>query len=79
VRHGEATEVLVEIDRTADELLEIKISNNGRLLDTKQNRGVGSAMFDELTLRWSLTNNRATVKVDLNASLPLSVISVGKF
>jgi hypothetical protein len=36
-------------------------------------------MFDELTLRWSLTNNRATVKVDLNASLPLSVISVGKF
>lgn len=79
VRHGEASEVLVEIDRTADELLEIKISNNGRLLDQKQNPGVGSAMFDELTLRWSLTNNRASAQVDLIASLPLSVISVGKF
>lgn len=79
VRHGEASEALVEIDRTADELLEIKISNNGRLLDQKQNPGVGSAMFDELTLRWSLTNNRATAQVDLIATLPLSVISVGKF
>ena len=79
VRHGEASEVFVEIDRTADELLEIKISNNGRLLNQKPGRGVGSVMLDELTLRWSLINNRASSKVELIASLPLSVISVGTF
>ena len=79
VRHGEATEVLVEIDRDANELLVLKISNNGRLLDAKIRNGVGSAMFDELTLSWSLTNNRATVRVDLDALLPISVIAAGKF
>lgn len=79
VRHGEAKEVLVEIDRSADELLILKISNNGRLLDTKIRRGVGSAMLDELTLDWSVTNNRATVRVDLDAKLPISVVTAGRF
>lgn len=78
VRHGEAKEVLVQIDRSADELLILKISNNGRLLDPKLRRGVGSAMLDELTLEWSVTNNRATVRVDLDAKLPISVVTAGR-
>ncbi|MEN9956335.1 MAG: hypothetical protein RLY34_1142, partial [Actinomycetota bacterium] len=79
VRHGEAKDVLVEIDRDANELLVLKVSNNGRMLDSKIRRGIGSSMLDELTLNWSLTNNRATVRVDLDAELPISVITVGKF
>lgn len=75
VRHGEATNVLVEIDRDAKELLILKISNNGRLLEPKIRPGIGSAMLDELTLDWSITNNRATVRVDLNAQLPISIIT----
>lgn len=74
VRHGEATEVSVSIDRTNDELLAIKISNNGRQLSSKLNRGVGSSMLDELTLSWSLVNNRVTATVDLEAMLPISLI-----
>jgi hypothetical protein len=74
VRHGEATEVSVSIDRTNDELLAIKISNNGRQLSSKLNRGVGSSMLDELTLSWSLVNNRAAATVDLEAMLPISLI-----
>lgn len=78
VRHGEAKEVLVQIDRSADELLILKISNNGRLLDPKLRSGVGSAMLDELTLQWSVRNNRATARVDLDAVLPIAVSKSGR-
>ena len=78
VRHGEANQVDIAIDRTADELLIIEASDNGRGVGKVAKSGVGSSMLDDLTVRWSLTNNRASSRTVLEALLPLSGISVGK-
>ncbi len=78
VRHGEAKNILIEVDRSDEEILIIRASNNGRFLTTKEFTGVGSQMLDGLTLDWSLTNNRALGQVVLEAHLPLSMISAGR-
>jgi signal transduction histidine kinase len=78
VRHGDATAVEVSIDRSSDELLIIEASDNGRGIGKSAVSGVGSRMLDDLTVRWSLTRNRAIAKTVLQAWLPLAGISVGK-
>lgn len=77
VRHGEAKAMTIAIDRSADELLVIDASNTGRPVAANNRQGVGSAMLDDLTVEWSLTNNRARGRVVLQAKLPLAGISVG--
>jgi two-component sensor histidine kinase len=77
VRHGEAKAMTIAIDRSADELLIIDASNTGRPVAANNRQGVGSAMLDDLTVEWSLTNNRARGRVVLQAKLPLAGISVG--
>ena len=77
VRHGEATQVTIELDRTSDELLAITVSNNGRPVLSTHRNGVGSQMFDELTLNWNLSNVRATKTTVLEAQLALSSITQG--
>lgn len=79
VRHGEASEAIVELDRTSDELLLITVSNNGRPVAADRQNGVGSEMFDELSLSWSLTSKRASGQTVLEARLALSSISQGSF
>lgn len=78
VRHGEAKNAWVEIDRSNDELLIINISNDGRLLPSNFAPGVGSQMLEELTLSWSLHNDRGLGRVVLAANLPIAVIMAGK-
>lgn len=77
VRHGEATKVQIELDRTSDEILIITVANNGRAPAHNRINGVGSQMLDELTLSWSLTHNRAQAKTILEAKLALESISRG--
>lgn len=77
VRHGEAKAMTIAIDRSADELLIIDASNTGRPVAANIRQGVGSAMLDDLTVQWSLTNNRALGRTVLQAKLPLAGISVG--
>lgn len=79
VRHGEAKNAWVEFDRSSDELLIISISNDGRLLPAKPELGVGAQMLEGLTLSWDLRNDRGAGRVVLDAQLPISVISAGKF
>lgn len=77
VRHGEAKNITIAIDRSADELLIIDAANNGRAISSNLKPGVGSRMLDDLTVEWSLTNNRAMGRTVLQAKLPLAGISVG--
>ena len=78
VRHGEANQVQILIERTSDELLLIEASDNGRGVGKTAMPGVGSKMLDDLTVRWSLSKNRATGKTVMEAWLPLAGISAGK-
>lgn len=75
VRHGEAREAKIEIDRIADSMLHISVRNNGRLVSGDLDHGVGTRMLDDLTLNWSLTNNRATRTVDFEANLPIALVA----
>lgn len=77
VRHGEAKNVTISIDRSVDELLIIEAADDGRGFWGSANPGVGSRMFDDLTVEWSIMNNRARGRTILEAKLPLSGISAG--
>lgn len=79
VRHGDATKASVEINRSNDEVMEILVRNNGRAPLARASKGVGSQMYDELTLNWTLTHNRALGTVDLKALLPISLVTAEKF
>lgn len=78
VRHGEAKQALIEIDRSDDDLLAIQVRNDGRAVPAEIEHGVGTRMLDDLTLNWSLTNNRARGAVDFKANLPIAPIGVSK-
>jgi signal transduction histidine kinase len=75
VRHGEAKQAWVEVDRLADESLLIRVRNDGRPVTSELEHGVGTRMLDDLTLEWSLVNNRARGTVDFEANLPISILS----
>jgi two-component sensor histidine kinase len=77
VRHGEAKSITISIDRSSDELLIIEAADNGRGLFGSEVPGVGSRMLDDLTVDWSIQNNRAIGRTVLQARLPLSTISAG--
>lgn len=77
VRHGEAKRIVISIDRSADELLIIEAADDGRGFWGSANSGVGSRMFDDLTVEWSISNNRAIGRTVLQAKLPLAGISAG--
>jgi signal transduction histidine kinase len=76
VRHGEAKKIQISIDRSADELLIIQVADDGRGFWGSTKPGVGSRMFDYLTISWSISNNRSIARTVLEARLPLSFSSV---
>ena len=77
VRHGEAKKIKISIDRSQDELLTIDVADDGRGFWGSTKPGVGSRMFDDLTIDWSLSNNRSIGRTLLQARLPLSGITAG--
>jgi signal transduction histidine kinase len=72
VRHGEAKIVDIEVDRSSDSIIFISASNDGRAIDKSAIPGVGSKMFDELTIDWALHTNRSSQRTILEAQLPLA-------
>ena len=78
VRHGEAKQVTINIDRSEDQLLIIEAADNGLGYYGSPRSGVGSRMLDYLTVSWSLINNRARGLTVLEAKLPLSNISANQ-
>jgi signal transduction histidine kinase len=72
VRHGDATEASVSIDRIDDDLLRIEVSNNGTPPSKGEStQGIGSDLMDEICLNWSLEGNRKQVL--LVAELPVKL------
>lgn len=71
VRHGSATEARIIIDRELDDLLTIKVWNNGSSPNSKDRVGIGSEMMNEVCLSWRLSGNRGDVT--LLAELPVSL------
>ena len=70
VRHGQAKQVNVKLERIKDDVLEIEISNDGFKAQRDRTPGLGSQLLDELTLSWSLNNKNN--KTTLKAEVPIS-------
>lgn len=70
VRHGQAKNVSIKLDRIKDDILEIEIQNDGFKPARDKTPGLGSQLLDELTLSWSLEtkNNKTTLKAEVPIS-----------
>ena len=69
VRHGDAKNAVISIDRIQDDLLTLEVSNDGGPQPESVKPGMGSQMIDELTLEWSLTSDAKQTL--LKAVIPL--------
>jgi light-regulated signal transduction histidine kinase (bacteriophytochrome) len=69
VRHGDAKNAVITIDRIQDDLLTLEVSNDGGPQPESVKPGMGSQMIDELTLEWSLTSDAKQTL--LKAVIPL--------
>ena len=69
IRHGQAKNVKIKLDRIQDDILKIEIENDG-FKAINPTPGLGSQMLDELTLHWDLENQNN--KVTLKAEVPIS-------
>ena len=72
VRHGDAKAVKVDIDRVADDLLHVRVQNNGIAAEIQtDSSGIGSEMLDEICLTWELVSDKSGVT--LSADLPVKL------
>ena len=72
VRHGDAKAVKVDIDRVADDLLHVRVQNNGIAAEIQtDSSGIGSEMLDEICLTWELVSDKSGVT--LCADLPVKL------
>ncbi|MEY2915869.1 MAG: hypothetical protein RL454_798 [Actinomycetota bacterium] len=70
VRHGKARSIDFDVD-VQGSLLTIKSLNDGEPLSDNRLAGFGSQLMDELSLKWSLKNNKAAGKTEFKAVVPL--------
>lgn len=54
IRHGNATKISIE-SRTLADLVEIKVSDNGKLQTNKSKSGLGSILFNTFTEYWNIS------------------------
>jgi signal transduction histidine kinase len=57
IRHGDATEIRVELRLIGGVELSIRITDNGRGIANSDSRGLGSSMLDETCLWWERTRD----------------------
>jgi two-component sensor histidine kinase len=69
VRHGQATEIRVVLEVIADQIT-ISISNNGSLIESNSDSGLGSLLFDTFTSEWSIGVENS--KVESRFKIPLT-------
>jgi len=68
IRHGQATEIAITIERSSPETVTVTAANNGARVPAGYHAGLGIALYDELTVDWSLRNGkRVTVTAVLAA------------
>ena len=71
VRHGDARNAQIAIQSSAAGVLEVSVSNDG-VPPVGVRKGVGSKLFDELTLDWALDFDSVTSRTILSACVPFS-------
>lgn len=71
VRHGDASAAKVEIQRIEDDLIHIKVSNNGREPEPGNQLGIGSEMLNEICLEWKLTSKKRSVELQAELAVRL--------
>jgi signal transduction histidine kinase len=69
VRHGQATEIRVVLEVLAGQIT-ITISNNGSLIESNSDTGLGSLLFDTFTSEWSIGVENS--KVESRFKIPLT-------
>jgi anti-sigma regulatory factor (Ser/Thr protein kinase) len=72
VRHGNAKNAWIHINREQDDIIELEVCNDGHTLLRDQPNGMGLSMIDDLSLSWQLTAERHKGKTCLVAQLPIS-------
>ena len=55
IRHGNATKIAIE-SRILDDLLEVVITDNGKLADTKSKGGLGTILFNTFAKEWTVSD-----------------------
>ena len=67
VRHGDAKNAKITIDRELDDILELEVSNDGTPRPNEIKQGLGTGMIEDLSLSWSLAseNNRTRLSVQI--------------
>lgn len=70
VRHGQAKNIKINLDRIEDDILKIEITNDGYSPARDRAPGLGSQMLNELTLNWTLNTEKN--KTTLKAEVPIS-------
>ena len=72
VRHGNAKNAEIYLRREQDDVIELEVCNDGHTVLRDQPNGMGLSMIDDLSLNWTLTNERHKGKTCLVAELPIS-------
>ena len=68
--HGSPAKIVITVSVDLDNrLVEIVIENDGKALEPGVENGLGSQIFDDLTMRWSRTQVGPLVR--LEAKVPL--------
>ena len=71
IRHGDAKDILVEIDTTSSSTLIITVTNDGIPVKSKTQIGVGSRLISELATEWSISSDITSGLTVFEAHLPL--------
>jgi hypothetical protein len=72
VRHGNAKNAWIYLNRDKDDVIELEVCNDGHRLLRDQPAGMGLSMIEDLSLNWQLTSERHKDKTCLVAELPIS-------
>ena len=72
VRHGNAKNAWIYLNREKDDVIELEVCNDGHKLLRDQPIGMGLSMVEDLSLEWQITNERHKGKTCLIAQLPIS-------
>jgi signal transduction histidine kinase len=54
IKHGEASEIIVEFDRPEAGIVQVCVVNNGRVLTGLANGGYGSTVLNDMTHDWTI-------------------------
>jgi two-component sensor histidine kinase len=72
VRHGNASQLIAQIVLTSPDEIQMRVENNGASPNQLGRVGIGSKIYDELTINWSLRTDETSGFVVFEAKLPIA-------